>query len=231
MQSTAPKPRTKAAEIFGRLQAEILAGRLKPGQPLRYGELCERYGTSMGVLREALLRLAERGLAQGEPQHGFRVTSLSRDDLIDLTLARQDIEALALRHAIAEGDMRWESEVVATHHRLSRLDQFAAEDPDRFSEGWAAAHIDFHDLLISGGNRPRLTAIARSLRDSAELYWRWSHPLGRKPGRDIKGEHKLILDAVVDRDADAAVTHLTAHISRTTDLLLPAITDDPAPTA
>jgi DNA-binding GntR family transcriptional regulator len=220
------KGRTKAEEVFTRLQADILSGRLKPGQRLRYSELCERYGTSMGVLREGMLRLAEQGLVQNEPQQGFRVTPLAADDLLDLTVARKAIESLALRHAIAEGDVTWESELIAAHHRLSRIDQFASEDPDRFSEDWAFAHNDFHNHLFLGGNN-RLSAIARSLRDSAELYWRWSLPLGHEPGRDIPGEHRALLEATIDRDADRAVAELTAHIDRTTNLLLKSLSETP----
>jgi DNA-binding GntR family transcriptional regulator len=124
-----PPARTKADGIFSRVRSDILAGRLIPGQRLRYSELCEFYGTSMGVLREALLRLAEQGLAKGEPQHGFQVWPLSASDLQDLTAARQDIETLTLRRAITEGGLDWESALIAAHHRLSRTPQLDPDDP------------------------------------------------------------------------------------------------------
>ena len=100
---------TKAERVFHRLRADILAGRHQPGERLRYAELCEQYDTSMGVLREALLRLAEQELVKGEAQQGFQVVSLSADDLLELTEARRELETLTLRHAIADGDLEWES--------------------------------------------------------------------------------------------------------------------------
>jgi DNA-binding GntR family transcriptional regulator len=63
-----PPGRTKAEDLFRRLRGDILGGALRPGQRLRYAELCESYGTSMGVLRESLVRLAEQGLVRGEQQ-------------------------------------------------------------------------------------------------------------------------------------------------------------------
>jgi DNA-binding GntR family transcriptional regulator len=58
------------------------------------------------------------------------------------------------------------------------------------------------------------------MRSSAELYRRWSVSLGGESGRDISGEHAGILEAAVARDTPRAVALLTAHIRRTTDILL-----------
>jgi DNA-binding GntR family transcriptional regulator len=215
-----PPARSKAEDVFSRLRRDILSGRIAPGQRLRYGELCEAYGTSMGVLRESLLRLAEQGLAKGEPQQGFQVTPLSADDLSELTAARQDIECLVLRHAIEEGGLDWESQLIATHHRLSRTPQLDPDDAQLFNEEWADAHHAFHAMLLDGCANQRLKRIAQGLRDAAELYRRWSLPLGHDGDRDTAGEHAAILEATLARDADQAAARLRAHIRRTTDALL-----------
>jgi DNA-binding GntR family transcriptional regulator len=211
---------TKAELVFNQLRGDILAGRLQPGQRLRYTEMCERYETSMGVLREGLLRLAEQGLVRGEPQQGFQVVSLSAADLRELTEARRELETLTLRHAIAEGDVEWEARVIAAHHRLSRAPQLDPDDPDRLSDAWVAAHAEFHLALLDGCTNQRLKTIAASLRASAELYRRWSLPMGGDNKRDVAAEHSAILAAVLARDAEQAVFHLAEHVERTTDILL-----------
>jgi DNA-binding GntR family transcriptional regulator len=155
-----------------------------------------------------------------EPQQGYRVVCLSEDDLTDLTSARVQIETLVLREATANGDLAWESRLIAVHHTLARTPVTAADDPDRVSEGWAAAHAEFHSALLAGCSNGRLRAIAESLRDSAELYRQWSLPADRGHARDVAAEHRAILDAVLDRDAKRAATVLTAHIEYTTRLLL-----------
>jgi DNA-binding GntR family transcriptional regulator len=218
---------TKAERVFNRLRADILAGRHQPGERLRYAELCEQYETSMGVLREALLRLAEQELVKGEAQQGFQVVSLSADDLLELTEARRELETLTLRHAIADGDLEWESRLIAAHHRLSRSDQLDPDDPQRLSDTWVAAHAEFHKVLLEGCANQRLKNLSASLRDSAELYRRWSVPLGHESDRDIAAEHASILEAALARDADQAVRRLSDHVERTTDILLASSASEP----
>jgi DNA-binding GntR family transcriptional regulator len=221
--------KTKAERVYRQLRADILAGRHHPGQRLRYGELCDRYGTSMGVLREGLLRLCEQGLVRGEPQQGFQVVPLSPDDLRDLTEARLELEPLTLRLAVEDGDVEWESLLLAAHHRLSRTAQLDPDDPERLSDAWVAAHAEFHAALLDGCANRRLKAIAATLRDSAELYRRWSVPLGHDPERDIAAEHAAILEAALARHADLALRRLAAHIAHTTNVLLASPAAQPPP--
>ncbi|WP_009478413.1 GntR family transcriptional regulator [Rhodococcus sp. JVH1] len=210
---------TRSERVYNALRKDILAGRRRPGSKLPYLELNASYNASMGVVREALSKLAAEGLVETEPQLGFRVKSLSTQDLEHLTEARCSIETLVLRSSVKEGGVLWESQVVAAHHRLEHTPQMAIDDPDRVSEEWADAHAEFHFTLLSACPNPRLLAIAKSLWDAAELYRRWSVPLGHEH-RDIPGEHRAVLDAVLAHDLDAAVAELTKHIQHTRDALL-----------
>jgi DNA-binding GntR family transcriptional regulator len=205
--------------VYAELRADILGGRQRPGARLPFAELTARYGASMGVVREALSRLAAEGLVESEPQFGFRVVPLSIADLQHLTAARAAIETLVLGQAVEHGGVSWEADVLAAHHRLERTPQRAEEDPSRLSDDWTVAHAAYHHALLAGCPNPRLLAIADSLRDSAELYRRWSVPLAHGH-RDIAGEHRAILDAVLAHDPDAATAALAAHIQHTTNVLL-----------
>src|SRR5258708_34766369 len=135
---------TKAERVYNQLRPDILAGRHLPGQKLRFAELSQRYETSSSVLREGLLRLSEQGLVRGEAQQGLQVVVLSINDLRELTEARREHETLTLRHAITNGDLEWESRLIAAHHRLSRTPQLDPDDPDRLSDEWSACHAEFH---------------------------------------------------------------------------------------
>ena len=211
---------TKAERVYELMRADLLAGRLPPGSRLRYAELCERYATSTGVLREAMLRLAERGLVKGEPQQGFQVVVLSLEDLRDLTDARVTVETLVFRSALADGDVEWESRIVAAHHRLSRTPRYDVGDPHRPSDAWVALHAEFHQALLEGCTNRRLKDIAHSLRDTAELYRRWSPPLANAADHNAGDGHDELLAAVLARDADRAVESLSDHITRSSNVLL-----------
>lgn len=227
----------KAERVFAELRADILAGRLAPGERLRYSDLCERYGTSMGVARESMLRLVEQGLARGESQQGFQVMPLSRDELLELTDARVEIEALTFRRAISDGDVEWEARLLAAHHRMGRAPLIDPSDPKRLNDAWMITHAEFHETLLSGCANKRLTSIASSLRDSAELYRSWSVPFGHDNNRDVAAEHGEILNAALSRDFKVAVPLLVDHIARTTSSLLaspvrrPSERDDVPPLA
>lgn len=213
-------PTTRGERVYGALRADILGGRLDPGSKLPFAELAARYDASTGVLREGLSRLVEQGLVRVEPQQGYRVAPLSHADLAELTEARVAIETLVLRAAVVEGDLAWESRLTAVHHTLSRTSMRDVEDPNRLGEPWTRAHAEFHETVLSGCRNRRLRATADGLRASAELYRQWSLPLGNEPTRGAAGEHRALVEAVLDRDADRAVAVLTAHIEYTTRVLL-----------
>ncbi len=221
-----PRGETRAERIYTNLRADILTGRLLPGQRLPFADLSVRYETSVGVLREALSRLVEQGLVLAEPQLGFRVTRVSEEDLADLTNTRIDIETLCLRHAITHGDLAWESRLVAAFHTLAHTPELAATDPPTVNEDWAAAHAAFHAAILDGCPSRRLREIAASLRDTSELYRRWSRHLGNETTRDIAGEHLALREAVLARDVERATAALSQHIEYTTRALLAAAPED-----
>ena len=211
---------TRADVAFGRLRADILAGRLSPGQRLKFPELPEAYGVSVSACREALTRLAGQGLVVSEPHLGYTVTPLSAEDLDELTDARIEMETLVFRRALTDGDLEWEQSVISTHHALTRIPMFSPNDPHRLRDEWATAHANFHQALLAGCRNKRLLEVARVMRDSAELYRAWSTSLGDEPDRDLAGEHKSLCDLALARDIDGAVEALADHISHTRDLLL-----------
>lgn len=216
MTSAAP---TRAEELYQRLRTDILSARYEPGERLKFPQLCSEYGTSVGVAREVLTRLASERYVVPIARQGFSVVDLSSDELIDLTVARTQLEGLVLEQAIKHADASWEAQVLAAHHVLSRTPMpDAHEDPEGLAE-WATVHEAFHAALLSGCPSRRLRETAQSLRDEAELYRRWSGAL-QAAERDVAAEHQAITDAVMARDSELAVGLLRDHISFTTRILL-----------
>lgn len=218
---TVTRPRASTEVVHDALRADLLGGVYQPGEKLKFAGLCARYGASVSVIREALTRLAEQGLVEAEPRIGFRVRSVSVADLRDLTSARIDIESLALRYAIERGDLAWESDALAAHHRLEHTPLLTTDLPARVSDEWESAHACFHTTLLDGCGNPWLLGMAGTLRHAAEFYRRWSQI--REPGRDIAAEHRGILEATLDRDGDLAAQRLRNHYQHTADIVAAAI--------
>lgn len=215
---------TRTDHACQRLRSDILGGRLAPGSPLRLASLARQLAVSMSVIREALTRLAGAGLVTTTPNQGFRVVTLSPEDLADLTSLRITLECQAVERSLAAGDLHWESRVISTHHVLART-PIAASGSPAADEAWIEAHAAFHDALAAGCGSPRLLAMVRSLRDSAEIYRQWAGPLGAERGRDIVSEHRELMRLATARRTDEALNALRAHIQRTTDLLLAGATE------
>lgn len=215
--------RASSGVIYEKVRADILAGRFLPGERLPFASVCSTYDTSSGALREVLMRLSEQGLVRNEPQQGFSVTPTTIDDLRELTEARCEIEDIVVRHAIAEGSVTWEADLLRIHHVMTRTERCEPEHPQALADQWALAHSAFHEALLNGCRNNRLKEIARSSRDSAELYRRWLSPTDLNGDRDVDGEHQELLDAALTRDGDRAAELLRRHIALTAEVVIPRI--------
>jgi len=222
-------PTTHVDRVYESLRGDILAGHFAPGERLKFAELQTAYQASAGTAREALTKLAEQGLVVAKPQSGYSVWPLSLPDLQDLTALRKDIEGLALGYAMARADLAWHAQLLGAHHVLEQTPQFE-NDPDTGAEQlrdeWAAAHKEFHRTLLAGCGNRRLLDFSTSLRTSIDLYLRWACPVGSEQARDVAGEHREILDAVLARDEERALAALSCHIQGTADLLLSGFSGD-----
>lgn len=210
---------TRTEQVYRRIKADILGGRVEPGTALPFARLKDDYGASMGVLREALMRLTAEGLTVNQPQFGFKVISLSLTDLADLTETRCTIEGMVLTDAITNGDLEWETRVLSAHHRMERTQKFESGDGPAVTAAWAQAHQEFHEALLSGARSQRMQTIASNLRAAAEVYRQWSIPF-EVVKRDVSAEHREIMELALARKADEAAAALVRHLSATRDLIL-----------
>lgn len=208
-------------DVYGAIRDDICMGRMEPGQKIGLTDLCKAHNVSLSVVREAVTRLASERLLQARPQQGFTVWPLSVPDLLDLTRVRIELEALALRESIAEGDVEWEAALVAAHHRLAGATRDPQAPPSTPNYAWMRAHSEFHAALAAACTSPLLKQLRQQLFDAAELYRFWSATLvSPKRKRNLAKEHRALLDAALAHDAEKGVELITSHIQRTTDLLL-----------
>jgi DNA-binding GntR family transcriptional regulator len=211
-------PRTLTSAVCERMRRDILSARLSPGQKLHIAQLSKGFGVSLAATREALSRLVADGLVQAVDQRGFRVSPVSNADLQDLTRTRIDIEGLALRRSIEQGDKAWLAAVEAAFASLLAVPYRDPADPKVHNEAWLARHRIFHRTLVNACGSPWLIRFRDILYEQSERYRLLSIPVDPSL-RDVAAEHRQIVDAVLRRDADAAVAALTAHFSRTEDLV------------
>ncbi len=217
--------KTLVEGAYETLRQEILDGTFEPGTKLRTEELRARYNISGSTMREALTRLLGEALVTTEGQRGFRVAPASLEDFEDLTRVRVLVETEALRQAIAHGDEAWESRIVASFYRLSKVEERLAQNQKSAISDYEERNRDFHNALIAACPSRWLHYIAGILFQQSERYRRLA--LSRRTiARDLHAEHKAIFDAAIARDADLACKYAAEHIERTLTALQFALEPD-----
>lgn len=222
-------PRSQTSAAYARLRADVLAGRLAPGEKLKIADLAASLEVSPGAIREALSRLVPEQLVVSRDQKGFVVAPLSIEDLNDLTELRCEIEAIALRRSVALGRDDWEAGVLASAHRLRRTPMTREVAPfltpgslasASLTPEWVTRHAAFHAALVGACGSRRLTELHGQLYEQSERYRGLSFHV--EGGRDVEAEHQALVDAALDRDADRLVELTVAHFRRTTSLIVDA---------
>ena len=209
--------RSLTSAVRERLRADIVACRIGPGEKLHIARLAGRYAVSLGAVREALSRLVAEGWVQAEDQRGFRASPVSSEDLHDITWARIEIEGLALRRSIEFGDAQWEARVRRAYQELSEAGLPQPDERGPVVDAWRAAHARFHSALVAGCGSEWLLRFRHTLYEQSERYRVLSYRV--KP-RDLATEHRVIVEATLHRDAQAAVKALSEHFTVTAEAML-----------
>ncbi|HIG74603.1 MAG TPA: FadR family transcriptional regulator, partial [Bacteroidetes bacterium] len=184
-------------------------------------QLCEQFGVSRTVMREALRMLSARGLLRIEKGKGIFVQRLSADSVatpMELYLhmhsgpdhplhvvgARQLIEppiaaAAAVHHT--EGDA---AKLRANVAELST----AVDDQERLSQ----LDMTFHLLIAEASHNPMLPLFVRPIQMlmpaiKASVY----EVVGDAHAAAVHW-HTRILDAILDRDAERAEAEMRGHL-------------------
>ena len=212
--------RTLVESSYNRIRSDIIGGKLAPGSKLRIEELRGDYKIGASPLREALNRLAGEGFVTVEEQRGFRVAPVSPDDLRDLSRMRVMLECEALRESIRNGGDEWEANLVASHHRLQKAEQFFGKD---LAE-WELRNDEFHEALVAACASSWLLRLRHLLYEQHKRY-RFIAILSQQEGRDVHREHREILEATLARDIKAACKATELHIQYTMESSIRVFSD------
>ncbi|MDP9587509.1 GntR family transcriptional regulator [Shinella oryzae] len=200
---------TIAESSYKRIRADIIFGRLAPGQKLKLEKLKEAYDTSVSTLREILSRLASEGLVVAEGQRGFHVAPMSSTDLKEIAALRLLLETHALEQSFDRGDVDWEARLASAHYKLARMEEVMASGDTSQTEAWKRYDWEFHQALISACGSRLLMETHAAVFDK---YLRYQMVALSYRGKIAEDEHRQLLDAALKRDQDTAKKILGLHI-------------------
>ncbi|PAU73908.1 GntR family transcriptional regulator [Halomonas salipaludis] len=211
--------------ITERLEAMILEGSLKPGHRLPpERELAERFGVSRPSLREAIQKLAARGLLSSRQGGGTFVSeslnSRFNDPLLE-TLSRHsefNLDLLEFRDAM-EGISAYYAALRSTPadkallvQRYEELDaSFMGRNPGLEAKADAAFHLAIaeaaHNVMLLHTIRSTFHLLEKSIVDSlAHLFQR---PDARTT---LMEQHRALLDAILEGRAEDARARAHEHL-------------------
>ena len=191
--------RTAEEMVTSAIREAVLAGVYQPGEHLPQEQLAEALGVSRIPVRTALRQLEAEGLVVLEPHRGATVRVLEAADIEEIYQLRILLETFLVRSVIS----------LATAEDIDALDSIA-DDLDRLEEGpdWLALRERFYDRLYESAKRPLTAELIAKLRADVGRYW-----LSLRLSDHESRGHGVIVEAIRNRDPEAAEAWLSEHLT------------------
>jgi DNA-binding GntR family transcriptional regulator len=200
-------------KAYNQIKEWVVRYHLKPGARLHVSDLAHALQMSQTPVREALSMLEKEHLIEREPQKGYRVGTLSMQEIEDLYDLRIVLEVLAVRQAAKRM-------TASTRGRLSSI----LSEFERFLKTAQKQRIlergqDFHVVVLeASGNRP-LAEIGRAILDRIWVIQN-INLLTTDHLFDAHPQHLQILEALDRGDAKKAATLMEKHLTQAKQFVL-----------
>ena len=194
--------RTQVQDI---LKSMIVDGQLLPGDRLIERDLCERFGVSRPLLREALRQLEAEGLVSSLPNGGVHVKVMTLDEAQEVYAVRSFLEAGAAKLVAETGSTSVIEEL--GRHTKAVEDALETDDPLALRR----AKNNFYEALQAACGNATLAEMLRIVHGRIQLLR--SVTLG-DPVRRRAAVHEIraIYDAIANRDGAEAHRLSLIHI-------------------
>ena len=192
--------------VVDQVSERIVSGQLPPGERITEDQIASDFGVSRTPVREAVKRLAELGLIVIRPRSGLEVASIDEQDVDEITELRAELEAMALRLAMAR----------MTPQDVKELGEIAGRCEDLLNEGNRPnvfrEDSRFHLAMAALSGNRHLAETLRRLDVKVQLCRMFLCLSDAKVKADVRF-HRKILAAVKEGDAERAQALLREHIN------------------
>jgi DNA-binding GntR family transcriptional regulator len=155
------------SQVEQALSAAIISGEIKPGTIFSAPALAERFNVSATPVREAMLNLEKRGLVETVRNKGFRVATISEQDIRNIVGVRLLLEPSAMRILADSFLSELETRIDEIREQANRV-VLNAVNKDLVA--YLDVDTEFHLLLTSLLGNQRLTATVAELRSQTRLF-------------------------------------------------------------
>jgi len=202
-------PTNSAAQLrelaYAQIKQRIISCEFRPGDAINESQLAAILGLGRTPIHQALHRLEVEGMVTIMPRKGVMVTALSLNDVLDMIEVRVSNEQLCIKLAVQRAH---DSDIQAMRDILDRTPALL-ETHD--IAGLMSLDLQFH-MSISAAARNRVLAeMLRNLHEKQVRFWYLTLSENHHCER-IYHEHQQILEALEQRDGEAAVAAIHHHI-------------------
>mgnify|MGYP001025390769 FL=1 len=190
-------------DAYSSILEAIDVGVYRPGDRLVESDLAERFGMSRTPIREALQRLETQSLLTRDGR-SLIVASLDHNQMAELYVVRTELEGLAARLAARHAT----EEEVKVLQDMVHDDRALLDDPSALARANRRFHKQIH---LASHNRFLVQQLDLVHRSMALMATTSLAAQGR--GEIALAEHQAIVDAITERNEDAAYKALRDHIS------------------
>jgi len=177
--------------------------------------LATRFGASRTPVREALRKLAARGLVDSIPRRGVVVARIGLEELSDMLEAECEMEALCARLSSQKMSALEKQHLQLIHDRACAL----VTKADSFVD-YTVINEQFHNLVAAGSRNKTLMVSVSALRDRLapfrQAQWDEMKPRLIRSTED----HRHIVNAIMEGNAEAAYLAMRDHNARLSTAVL-----------
>lgn len=199
-------PRTAQQLAYTVLRRSIMNGTLAPNTHLSQAQIASQLSISTTPVREALRRLAGDALVRIDAHRGAIVRELNTAELTEIYEVRLLLEPLAIRKAAERISPKALDEAESLCIKM---------DDSSDTQRWADLNSQFHAIFAESADSPTLARILSGLRDGSALYVQWSIVTHPNIPVTANVEHRQIVKALRDGDANLAAGLAEQHLRAT----------------
>ena len=195
-------------KVHSILKDMIMERKLLPGQKISQEKLARDLGISRTPLIGALKFLEQEKLVESVPRRGFFVRLFSKEEMVYIFELREVLEGLAARRAAAKVT---DSQVIELSNFFKH---FAKQKNISDFKEYAREDRRFHNFVIDVGAKEFLKSILLTT-NIISFSYQVLHTEGlvRPPNETIQ-EHLAVIEAIKERDSEAAEDLMRQHFKK-----------------
>lgn len=204
--------------LYQQLLEEVLEGDLRPGEILVESSLGKRFGVSRTPIREALRMLEQDGVLE-RVNRGMRVRQTSPEEVLEIYGVRTILETAAARDAATR---RTDYDLAILDRILRSMGEARSASPQEM----AAINRSFHRAIWQAARNRTLTDLLDRLAVHLRRYPATTYLRSGRWEAALE-EHRQLLEAIRERDPDAAAEVAEKHMWAARDVRLDMIRHSP----